>query len=109
MPGLQAQTYACIECRIAQKRNPHCPRGHDMIWMGRFWRAPKKNNIKAWQRVAQGDKLWDDRSIQRKARREANKRAKREAAMKKRMRIRKPIIDELLEKYYKGRRGRWEK
>lgn len=108
MSGLQAQTYACIECRIAQKRNPHCPRGHDMIWMGRFWRAPKKNNIKAWQRVAQGDKLWDHKAIERKAKREALKQAKQDQANRVRARARKPIIEELLREI-KYRRGRWEK
>ncbi len=108
MIGLQSQTYACVICRIAQKRNPHCSRGHEMIWMGRFWRAPKKTNIKAWQRVAQGDKLWDDRAIERKAKREAVKRAKCEQATSVRARTRKSITDELLNKI-KYRRGRWEK
>lgn len=79
-----------------------------MVWMGRFWRAPKKTNIKAWQRVAQGDKLWDDKSIERKAKREAVKRAKREQATRVRARTQKAITDELLEKI-KYRRGRWEK
>lgn len=108
MIGLQSQTYACVICRIAQKRNPHCSRGHDMVWMGRFWRAPKKTNIKAWQRVALGDKLWDDKAIERKAKREAVKRAKRDQAARVRARSRKPLTDELLNRI-KYRRGRWEK
>lgn len=73
MWGLQAETYACVVCRIAQKRSSHCTRGHTMINMGRFWRAPKKNNLRAWQRVAQGDKLWDDKAIKRKAKRDTQK------------------------------------
>ncbi len=108
MIGLQSQTYACVICRIAQKRSSHCSRGHEMVWMGRFWRAPKKTNIKAWQRVAQGDKLWDDKAIERKAKREAVKRAKRDQADRVKARTQKPIIDELLNKI-KYRRGRWEK
>jgi len=107
--GLQAQTYACIECRIAQKRNPHCPRGHDMVWMGRFWRAPKKTNIKAWNRVAQGDKLWDDRAIERKAKREATKRHAQDNFQKFRQRNKHKSIKEIVEDYKKYRWGRWEK
>lgn len=78
-----------------------------MINMGRFWRAPKKTNIRAWKRVASGDKLWHDRSIERKAKREATKRAKRTEAHKLKMRNIKAIKDSL-DEYYKRRWGRWE-
>lgn len=109
MLGLQSQTYACVICRIAQKRNPHCSRGHDMIWMGRFWRAPKKTNIKAWQRVAQGNKLWDDKAIERKAKREARKKQIQNDYIKFKARNKDKKIKEILEDYRKYRRGRWEK
>jgi hypothetical protein len=109
MFGLQSQTYACTICRIAQKRNPHCPRGHEMMWMGRFWRAPKKNNIKAWQRVAQGDKLWDDKAIERKAKREAKKRESQRDYLKFKARNKGKPIKEILEDYRKYRWGRWER
>lgn len=106
---LQAQTFACVKCRIAQKRSSHCPRGHEMICMGRFWRAPKKSNIKAWQRVAQGDKLWDDKAINRKAKREARRRQIQEDYQKFKARNKGKKIKDILEDYQKYRRGRWEK
>ena len=109
MNGLQSQTYACVKCRIAQKRSGHCSRGHDMICMGRFWRAPKKNNVKAWQRVAQGDKLWDDRAIERKAKREARKTEIRNDYLKFKARNKGKKLKEILEDYRKYRWGRWEK
>ena len=38
-----------------------------MLSMGTRWRAPKKNNIKAWKKLANGQRLWDDKAVQRKA------------------------------------------
>lgn len=58
--------YACVTCRVANKGGA-CGRGHEMRYMGARWRAPRKNDKKAWQRVADGDLLWDDRAVARKA------------------------------------------
>lgn len=106
---LQANTYACLTCRIAQKRSGHCARGHDMVSMGRFWRAPKRNNIRAWKRVASGDHLWHDRSIERKAKREALKMARHNDYLKFKERNKGKKLNEILEDYRKYRWGRWEK
>jgi hypothetical protein len=31
--------------------------------MGSRWRPPKKNNDKAWAKIARGDIWWDDKAI----------------------------------------------
>lgn len=65
-----------------------CPGGHAMICMGKHWRAPKRNNIKAWKMLANGHKLWDDKSVQRKAIKQAAWLRRSEQLHKLRMRKR---------------------
>jgi hypothetical protein len=34
-----------------------------MVGRGTRWRAPKRSNDAAWQRIEQGDWLWDHRAV----------------------------------------------
>jgi len=61
--GHQTSTYACFDCRIANK-GARCSCAKPMHCMGTKWRAPKKNDIKAWKRVISGHRLWDQRAIE---------------------------------------------
>lgn len=66
--------YYCVECRIAQKsagwdeatETVICSRRHPMKMAGSRWRAPKKNNHKAWKQIAAGDIWWDKSAIDKK-------------------------------------------
>lgn len=60
-----------------------------MVYMGARWRAPKKNDKKSWKRVANGDPLWDDRAIARKAIAQAEKIARAIARAKAKRRQKK--------------------
>lgn len=61
-------TYVCIECRSATG----CPKNeHEVHYLGKKWRAPKKGNDSAWRKIAAGDWLWDKKAIIRKAVRSA--------------------------------------
>jgi len=37
-----------------------------MEYMGKHWRAPKKNNNRAWARIKSGDTLWQHRALRKK-------------------------------------------
>jgi hypothetical protein len=65
--------------------------------MGKHWRAPKKNNKKAWQRVASGDILWDDRAKQRSAALKRRKRDKAFARWTEYCKAKKKVLDRLYE------------
>lgn len=45
----------------------HKPCGEEMQLVSYRWCPPKKNNDRAWKRVARGDWLWDHRRIRRVA------------------------------------------
>lgn len=91
-------TYACNICRIARKGHSDlCAKGHTMKSMGKHWRAPKKNNRKAWQRVASGDALWDDRCKQRSAALKKRKRDKAFARWTEYCGTKKKVLDRLYE------------
>lgn len=34
-----------------------------MLYMGKRWRCPKKNNTKAWKLIEAGQYLWDEKSL----------------------------------------------
>jgi hypothetical protein len=36
-----------------------------MMNMGKHWSAPKKNNDRAWRRIARGEVLWNRRKVRR--------------------------------------------
>lgn len=61
--GRQTSTYACFNCRIANK-GAHCSCGQSMHYMGTKWRAPKKNNIKAWKHILNGHIWWNKRAVE---------------------------------------------
>lgn len=63
--------YACLDCRVANKGG-YCGCGKPMVYMGKRWCAPTKNNAKAWKRIARGDVWWDKHKIN-KANSHANK------------------------------------
>lgn len=54
----------CVTCKSVNL--PSC--GHELKLVSHKWRAPKKNNIKAWKKVQAGNLLWDDKAIARKER-----------------------------------------
>lgn len=48
----------CVTCRTVD-----LPCSHEKIVVGYRWRPPKKNNDKAWKRIAAGDIWWDKRAV----------------------------------------------
>lgn len=82
-------TFVCIPCRVVLKRGnwlsetyktkysryertryygvcPSC-KGR-MECYGKHWTAPKKNNDRAWKRIANGDTLWNHRKLRKRGR-----------------------------------------
>lgn len=64
----------CIPCRnphALTDGDSHCLKcGSDTIYMsGVRWCPPKKNNKRAWKRIANGEWLWDRRRVVRIGRR----------------------------------------
>jgi hypothetical protein len=63
---MNAHTYICVKCRHTARRewvfgvNTKCPKGHEMIGMNYRWRAPAKNNDKAWKLISMGHFNWED-------------------------------------------------
>jgi hypothetical protein len=55
------QKFICIACRTV---NGACT--HAKIVASYRWRPPKKNNHKAWKKIAAGDIWWDKRAIESK-------------------------------------------
>jgi hypothetical protein len=56
--------FLCVKDRKVWKGFHHCPTcGEEGIKMGTKWRAPKKNNERAWKRVQSGDFLWDHNEV----------------------------------------------
>jgi predicted ATP-dependent serine protease len=66
---LSNNVYICINCRIAFKKFIiQCPKcRNQMKIMEKKWRAPKKNNIDAWNQIAKGKIWWDKKAIEKKA------------------------------------------
>lgn len=57
-------TYCCAGCRFVAKGMATCPQcSNPMMHMGTKWRAPKKNNDKAWARINCGDFWWEKDAI----------------------------------------------
>jgi hypothetical protein len=55
--------YLCPVDRKVWKEGYLCPQcGKTGIQMGMKWRAPKKTDEKAWQRVQRGDFLWENKN-----------------------------------------------
>lgn len=64
----------CIPCRNPQARtdgDSHCLKcGSETVHRSlAYWSPPKKNNIRAWKRIAKGEWLWDRRRVLRAERR----------------------------------------
>lgn len=60
----------CVPCRNPQAvtdGDSHCLKcGSEITYMsGVKWCPPKKNNKRAWKRIANGDWWWDHRRVQR--------------------------------------------
>lgn len=56
----------CPKCRVGRKSNAasSCPRCHTPeLNFGKRTTLPKKNNRKAWKRIASGEFLWDRRRV----------------------------------------------
>lgn len=47
----------CVTCRKAWRGSPTCK--HETLTMHSSYRVPKRNNHKAWKRIAAGDFLWE--------------------------------------------------
>lgn len=56
----------CSTCRIAGKGNICNKPGHVVKSAPTRWRAPKKNNLKAWKQITDGDIWWDQSAIDKK-------------------------------------------
>lgn len=55
--------YVCVPCRLVFKQTHICPTcGESMKYVHPDWRAPKRNNNRAWRRVEKGEWLWDRRA-----------------------------------------------
>ena len=59
---LISTTYVCFDCRVTRRarRGIHSPTNgapkcqecsEPMHWLGKIWRAPKRTNIRAWERM----------------------------------------------------------
>jgi hypothetical protein len=60
----------CIKCRNPQAKtdgDSHCLKcGSETTYRSlQYWSPPKKNNLRAWKRIANGEWLWDRRRVQR--------------------------------------------
>lgn len=53
----------CIDCRKANKGIACTIEGHRVFSLHYKWRAPKKNNAKAWRMIADGDVWWDKKAV----------------------------------------------
>ena len=46
--------YVCFDCRLCFKGNTTCPNCHkELVNMGRFFRAPRREAIKAWKNLSE--------------------------------------------------------
>lgn len=52
----------CVVCRTSFKGGSGC--GHEKIYMSHKWRAPKKDNDKAWKMIEAGDIWWDKKAVE---------------------------------------------
>jgi hypothetical protein len=66
--GLHNLKHVCVACRRVHKHPFACEHGPSVIYPSR-WRAPRKNDTKAWKRITAGDIWWDNRSKSRAAER----------------------------------------
>jgi hypothetical protein len=82
MPGSRQ---VCPECRTVDTIVVTCAHANK-VWVSSKWRAPKRNNDRAWKRIAEGDLLWDDGAVQRKAARDAQAMAAAEERMRRKRR-----------------------
>lgn len=62
--------YVCPTCRTVSLTHL-CE--HEIIAVSHKWRAPRKDNDRAWKRVAAGDLLWDHRAVEKSLRRHREK------------------------------------
>jgi hypothetical protein len=61
---MQRYTYMCPVDRFVGKSATTCPHCRKpTIWMGLNWRAPKKNDDRAWTRIQSGDWKWDHSTV----------------------------------------------
>lgn len=85
---IQNSISVCVPCRFAAKQTWKCPHcGLEMAYAGRKWRAPKKNNDRAWKMIAAGDWLWDKMAIDSKAVKQKNGNERWKAALKRKQRM----------------------
>lgn len=57
--------YVCVPCRNVighTKACPECGKDRELTYK---WSPPKKNNDRAWKRIAKGEWLWDRRRVYR--------------------------------------------
>lgn len=57
----------CVQCRTVGLIHL-CD--HDLVLVSSKWRAPTRGNHRAWKRIANGQLLWDNKSIERSLRKE---------------------------------------
>lgn len=59
--------YVCLDCRVGGKGlYPACVRGnHRTEFIGKKISIPKKNNVRAWKRMEDGEWLWNRRKSRR--------------------------------------------
>ena len=51
--GLSYESYVCIPCRyVRSSYGERCPQGHDLVNMGRNFKAPRKRDDAAWRAIA---------------------------------------------------------
>lgn len=54
--------HACLNCRVGNKSGGKCTLcGEQMICFGKHITLPKKNDKRAWRRIAKGEKRWNRR------------------------------------------------
>lgn len=69
MSAVSNVTWVCVPCRSTARARggrhvcPGC--GADMVARPYRWRAPRRDNLRAWARIARGDWWWDDRVNER--------------------------------------------
>lgn len=64
--------YVCKTCKFAGEEECACHQG-EWHFMGTKWRIPKRNNKRAWARIAAGELWWDRKAIAKKAQAQAER------------------------------------
>ena len=59
--------YVCIPCReTIHTEYPNCSRcGAPLVQSPYRWSPPRRNDTRAWKRIAKGEWLWDRRRVRR--------------------------------------------